>query len=518
MIFKLWQEDHEKASFPSVYKFIFGGDRTRSTSCGNAEDAVDGHNATLTAGVSSSSPRLPAEGDVPTTAAASQDLNEKSCHGMDRNGNVAVETVTQTVVVNKAIATAEKKEMQLEPLDESIKRSSKSSSQEEQTNSPQDIRLVVVEEKEEEKNRNAGISNEIAISSSSSSTLRDNKVGQPAEIPPAAVAQHERETDSHNGGNKVIIPVIVLRIDEEEDDVGALLDQQAKETEEEDIKPVGAAVTDRGGGLVVRSGVLAAEEIASIIRNGDCNNNNNNKELIKESLHCDEDDERLLINETTADVHPEPPLEEHEDVLLLVIDEEEREESVDHDDHKADEKEEKEPLPSKESTVSHAEPERAEETKVIVAIGERKTKDVGDAEGVKNYSSAGEKIVCDKNLNSNNEGEMQMKVLEEVTKGDTPLNADRLPIDRVGSRVGGGEVDSERGNTSVRIRRKQYDFIASFDDYITATSSSSMDDLDTVPSFSGDDQESMGSSVMESGSERLTEEWLEEQKRRQRVS
>lgn len=57
-------------------------------------------------------------------------------------------------------------------------------------------------------------------------------------------------------------------------------------------------------------------------------------------------------------------------------------------------------------------------------------------------------------------------------------------------------VGGESRNMNVQIRRKQYDLISSLDDYIT--SSSSLDDLDTVSSFG----ESSCSVV--SGSERMS--------------
>lgn len=343
---------------------------------------------------------------------------------------------------------------------------------------------------------------------------------------PAVIVDEVKETEekekiinSRNASNKVIIPAIVLRIDEDEEvaeevvgsDHGVAVGDAPTEEEEEDIKPVGAAASDRGGGLRRWSGGVEGGCEIAICTNDDYNNN----QLIKD----DQLSERLLINQiaTSADVHPQPSTAPESPTTTAITDED-NQAAVSlavtaGGDHK-------EP-PTKESTSSHQEStSEGNEAKVITPQGEREENSTVEVlvETKEEALPFAEVVVCDNDRKARHSADG--KELTAITAdSDGSASAENKVVDgtntagvgRESGSVGVVVHDGGERNTNVQIRRKQYGVISSLDDYITATSSSSMDTLDTLSSVRDYDEPTSGGGVggmtttsVESGSERIS--------------
>lgn len=549
LIFHLWQEGHEKTAFPSVYEYLFLGSNCSldnnnpkegsSDTCPSGGEDVDrlGDSIAYTDAVDCSALPEAVELNAPEVIPSrhEEEVETKaSCQGIDsKTGKEQQQpplkpkrttTATKETFVNEdaelqrhvIVPSCDDDGMEEQKLlvfleEKECSQSSSGGDLELRTKHAKSIKSArafacdVVEEREEESSAPAAtpipkvlvedctgavIPNELAISSA-------NYDRQPA-VNAAVVEVQNR--NSRNVGNKVIIPpAIELRIDEDDEVMGASL--------MEDIKPVGGAAVDRGGGL--RKSVEGDAEIAICSNDDDQvgggDYNNNSKTNVIRDYDEDDDDAKLLISEiaTNADVHPVPG-----QVMMMPAE----------DNHKAS-GEEVELLVDKESAaiaISHnkvgGEGGVDDEGKVIVAKGEREH-DVSNCkkeeniliDAAKSTIKGGDQDYCDRNANCRNEittGEgVKTTLSAQGEKSNQTATTEGMLIARESNRVGGNDDDGER-NVNVQIRRKQYDIIAKFDDYITATSSSSMDDLDTVSKSSFDELDGGSDSVlMESGSE-----------------
>lgn len=514
MIFKQWQEDHEKSAFSSVYNFMFSSNAADNSP---PDDGQDAGNVTVTV-------PLPSPSAVPVA-----NSNEESCQGIEEP-----KTTTTTTLVNEDGGAVKQQKLKLSVVSEEDNCNDGQAMNDdlERTDHEQFLKC---KKPPRGKNINAPKPSSPRLADAGSHVISD--AISPKHDQPAVIVAVERKRKVM-AGNKVITPAIELRIDEEveeEEEEDVLISDSLLRIEEvvgaltttAAIKPVGAAADDRGGGL--RKSVDAECEIdaeIAIFRAHDddagekwaAQEDYNNNSVIRDD-YDDEASKRLLINviATNADVHPEPSTATT--VISAVV-----------DNHKAAPAGSSSEAASKESTSSHH--EIRDGAKVIVAKGERESLLQLIAEGVggekpppndavKSTNSTKVVVGCDnKNKTadrSGGEGEKEQQSCikpSTATKGDrngncaaTPptLIANRMVMERESDRGVGGE----RRNLNVQIRRKQYDLICSFDDYITATSSSSLDDLDTLSLFDDDDYgEQVGAGgggiSVESGSERMS--------------
>lgn len=503
LIFKQWREDHEKSAFPSVYRFMFPDNQNNGNDAGHAI-VLDGPPSTMESWAEIKDP-------------VAVNLQTKS------NGVQTIKTTTfthpQEELKNGIIPAScqEIGETVTEPPKTFVNRDGVQSDDDGAGNRHQELLILECQEQfdennvqevktiksslcsieEEESKAPEAKKNEIAISSSGI------VIAGKEQEPVVMIVAEEQQQRKRSVGNKVITPAIELRIEEYDSD----------EDVEEEIMPDGGLIRSvEGEHKIDAETAICIDHDAS---DDDDDDYNNNKII---HVHEENDDdvakpaalevkEPLLINEIaiTADVH-RVDQDRLEDVLLR-----DNQSAVATIEESQKERQSKEALEMEIiEEISH---DGGNEAKVIGGVAEGENLRGRDetptsestSEGtVKSINSTKDCADVDDNVDNTT-----VKRPPGEARGECDINATkRTVIERESCPTAPAPlVGGENRNMNVQIRRKQYDVISSFDDYIT--SSSSLDDLDTVSSFG----ESSCSVV--SGSERMSaveeEEMVEDQ-------